>query len=150
LDLLARRLAGLERWEEALEVDREAVRLRPEDGAAHLRLGETLLYAFGRPEDAAEAFRAAGAARTDDPRAPALLGAALNALGRFPEAVSAFEESSRRDPSFMGTHPAARLILEASQRGETWPPRGVVPPTPSDGGPPAPHQSDPPKGFRHP
>jgi tetratricopeptide (TPR) repeat protein len=128
LDLLAKRFAGLERWEEALDAAREAVKLQPEDAAAQIRLGETLLYALGRPEEAIQAFREAAAANPEDPRGPASLGAALNVLGRFPEAAAALEESSRRDPSFFDTHPAARVLLEASQRGEKWPPQGISPP----------------------
>ena len=46
---------------------------------------------------------------------------ALNALGRYEEAVAAFEEALRLDPAALDGLPAARATLEASQRQERWP-----------------------------
>jgi tetratricopeptide (TPR) repeat protein len=119
--LLALRLASLERWEELAAAYREAVRLDPNDAEANWRFGSTLLFALGRPEEALfplqEAVRLAPA--ESPPRLA--LGAALNALGRYAEAVAAFEEALRLDPAALDDHPGSRAVYEASQRGERWP-----------------------------
>src|SRR5258708_23056402 len=48
--LLALRLASLERWEELAAVYREAVRLDPNDPEANWRLGSTLPFPLGKPQ----------------------------------------------------------------------------------------------------
>ena len=128
LGLLADRLASLERWDEAIEVDRESVRMHPDDSLAQRRLGETLLYAVGRSEEALGPLREAVALEPADAQAGASLGTALNALSRFPESVKAFEDAVASDPAFFSRHPAALLTLEASKRGETWPKPTVLTP----------------------
>jgi hypothetical protein len=40
--------------------------------------------------------------------------------------VRAFEDALLAEPSFFTLRPAARRILEASQRGELWPSPGPV------------------------
>jgi tetratricopeptide (TPR) repeat protein len=119
--LLALRLASLERWEELAALYREAVRLRPDDPEANWRLGSTLLFALGKPEEALLPLQEAVRLAPADPQPRLTLGAALNALGRHPEAVAAFEEALRLDPAALNDHPGSRAVYEASQRGERWP-----------------------------
>lgn len=121
LDLLAQRLSSVGKWDEALEVNREAVKVNPSNLEAQLRLGDTLLFALGRAEEALGPLKEASALKADDPRAPASLGAALNAVGSFRESIGAFEEAVRRDPSYLDTHPASRAVRDASSREERWP-----------------------------
>lgn len=119
--LLAFRLASLDRWDEVVVVYREAARLRPGDADAQLRLGAALLLAADRPEDALEPLREAARLRPADPRPHVLLGGAFNALGRHAEAVTAFEEALRIDPEALEGLPASRAALEAARRHEAWP-----------------------------
>lgn len=120
-EVFALRLAALKRWDDVVRVYAETVRLKPEDPEARLRLGSALLQGQGRPEDAIPSFREAIRLKPYDPRPFASLGAALNALGRHAEAAEALAEAQRLDPGYFDNHPAARLILEASRRGERWP-----------------------------
>jgi tetratricopeptide (TPR) repeat protein len=119
--VLAQKLAELSRWEDVVEVDRGALRSNPQDIGAHLRLGEALLYGLNRPKEAAEVLREAARSRPNDARAFGLLGSALSALGQHAEAVAAFEEASRLDPSYFAARPASQLVFDAARRGESWP-----------------------------
>ena len=119
--LLALRLASLERWDELAALYREAVRLGPNDPEANWRLGSTLLFALGKPEEALLPLQEAVRLAPADPQARLTLGAALNALDRHAEAVAAFEEALRLDPAALNDHPGSRAVYEASQRGERWP-----------------------------
>jgi tetratricopeptide (TPR) repeat protein len=128
LGVLARQLANLERWPEAVEVYRALVTESPDDADARLRLGEALLRGVGRAEEAVEVL---GKAIDLGAGAPAYgaLGAALNLLGRHTEALLAFQEAERLEPDFFEYRPAAREIRDASKRGERWPP-DLEPPQP--------------------
>ena len=119
--LLAFRLASLDRWDEVVAVYREAARLRPGDADAQLRLGSALLLAADQPEEALEPLREAFRLRPTDPRPHVLLGDALNALGRHGEAVAAFEEALRLDPEALDGLPAAQAALAACRRQQAWP-----------------------------
>jgi tetratricopeptide (TPR) repeat protein len=128
LGVLARQLANLERWPEAVEVYRELVTESPDDADARLRLGEALLRGVGRTEEAVQVLHEAIDLGADAP-AYGTLGAALNLLGRHTEALAAFEEAERLEPDFFEYRPAAREIRDASRRGERWPP-DLEPPQP--------------------
>ena len=120
-DVLAAKLAALERWEEVVAVYREAA---AEPGAAaetYVRLGRALLHGVGRPEEALPWLRDAARLAPADPDPWGVLGAALAALGRSAEAAAAFDEAVRRDPSWLDTHPASQAIAEAARKGEGWP-----------------------------
>jgi len=121
LAALARRLASVERWDAVVETYRRLVALAPEDPEWRLRLGRALLLGQDEPE---AALAALDACLTLAPLAEAhgWRGFALNALGRFSESVEAFEATSRLDPSFFDSRPAAAQALEASRRGVRWPP----------------------------
>jgi tetratricopeptide (TPR) repeat protein len=119
--VLAVKLAGLRRWEEAVEVYRGAVRARPGDDDAQERLGHALLHLLGRPEEAVGPLQEAIRLRPDRASAHAELGIALAALGRATEAVAAFEQADRLDPGYLESRPAARATLDAARRGQRWP-----------------------------
>lgn len=120
-ELMARRLASLERWDELVEHFREEVALHPERAEAQLRLGSALLFAVDRPEEALDPLREAARLGTDGVEAQVLLGIALNALGRQQEAVAAFEEAERTDPGLGDRRPASRAVYEAARKAERWP-----------------------------
>jgi tetratricopeptide (TPR) repeat protein len=119
--VLAVKLAGLERWDEAVEAYRDAVRARPSDGEAQLRLGHALLHLAGRPAEAIGPLQEAIRLRPDDAAAHVELGTALAALGRASEAVAAFEEGARLDPGYLASRPAAQATFDAARRGQRWP-----------------------------
>jgi tetratricopeptide (TPR) repeat protein len=119
--LLALRLASLERWEALAQCYREAVALDPDNAEAQLRLGTTLLFALGKPEEALGPLREAVRLAPAEAEPSLALGAALNALGRHEDAVGAFEEALRRDPTALDGRPGSREVYAASQRRERWP-----------------------------
>jgi len=119
---LASRLAALQRWEEVAEVYRGAVARRPADGQARLRLGAALLHMQDRAAEAEPVLREAVRLRPEDAEAQVLLGEALARLDRAPEAVAAFEEALRLEPTVLDRRPAARAVYEAARRGQRWPP----------------------------
>ena len=120
---LAARLARLDRWDDVVEVYREGVRRRPEDGVARLRLGTALLHAGAKPAEAEGELRQARRLRPQDADAAGQLALALAAQGRAPEAVAAFEDALRLDPAYLEQRPASRAALDAARRGEAWPPK---------------------------
>jgi Flp pilus assembly protein TadD len=122
--VLAEKLATLGRWEEASGAFEEVVRMRPRDAEARLGLAAAWLYGMGRAEDALAPLGAAADLLPDDPRPWIERGIALVALGRHAEAVTAFEEALRRDPSCLEARPAASEVLEAARDGKTWPETG--------------------------
>ena len=120
-DVLASRLAALDRWEEVVAVHREAA---AEPGAAaqtYVRLGSALLHGVGRPEEAVPWLKEAARLDPVDAEAWGVLGAALSALGRSAEAAAAFDEAALRDPTWLERHPASQAIAEAARKGEAWP-----------------------------
>jgi tetratricopeptide (TPR) repeat protein len=119
--VLAQKLATLGRWEEASGVYADVVRLRPRDAEARLGLAAAWLYGMGRAEDALAPLGEAADLLPDDPRPWIERGIALAALGRYAEAVAAFDDATRRDPSCLEARPAASQVLEAARHGSTWP-----------------------------
>ena len=119
--ILASRLASLDRWGELVELYRSLAQLRPADASAQYHLGSALLLAGGRAEESLAPLREAARLQPEASPPRVLLGVALNALGRYDEAVAAFEEALRFDPTALDGLPAARATFEASQRQERWP-----------------------------
>jgi tetratricopeptide (TPR) repeat protein len=119
--VLAVKLAGLRRWDEVVEVYRDAVRARPADDEAQERLGHALLHLLGRAEEAVGPLQEAIRLRPENASAHAELGTALAALGRAGEAVAAFEEAARLDPGYFESRPAAQATFDAARRGQRWP-----------------------------
>lgn len=100
-------LTGEGRMEDAVEVNREALRLDPNMAEAHYNLGT--LLASGRQFDEASAeFRAAIDLREAYPEAWNNLGAALAMTGDRRGAAAALMRALEQDP----THPGARENLE--------------------------------------
>lgn len=118
---LASRLASLARWDEVVEVYRGAVSRRPGDAQARVRLGAALLHMQDRAAEAEPELREAVRLRPADAEAQALLGNALALLERPAEAVAAFDQALRLDPTVLDRRPAARAVYEAARRGERWP-----------------------------
>lgn len=119
--LLARRLAEQERFDELVELYREDTQERPGDSDVWRRLGAALLFLRSDPAGALPALEEALKLRAEDADTHVLLGVCLNGLGRHPEAVAAFEEAVRLDPEAFDLRPAAKAAFEAAQRGERWP-----------------------------
>lgn len=118
---LARRLAALLRWDEAIQTYRELADERPGEAEWPRRLGSALLFRSGRAAEAEAAFREA--LRRDGARAEtwALLGCALAARGQHAEAVSAFERAEALDAEHLGLRPGLAEVFAAARRGESWP-----------------------------
>ena len=130
-ELLAATLAELGRYAEVVTLFRQAAEAAPGDAAAQLELGSALVHFAGEPDDALLPLQAAVHLRPDDARAYGELGLALHRLGQHAEAVAAFGEAERLDPTYFDDRPAARATYEASKRGQAWPPAdGAAPPQP--------------------
>jgi predicted O-linked N-acetylglucosamine transferase (SPINDLY family) len=87
-------LRELGRGEEAVNAQREVVRLRPEVADGHYQLGN-MLGEGGRWEEAREAYREAIRLQPEEARFWNNYGAALVAVGRLEEAESAYGEAIR-------------------------------------------------------
>lgn len=120
-ELLAFKLIERNRWDEAVDVYRELVRLRPHDPESHLRLGTALLYGQSDPAHAILSFREAGRLKPDDARVHGWIGVALNQLGLYTESLAEFHEAVGQDPDYFDNRAGARESYEASRRGERWP-----------------------------
>ncbi len=120
-ELLARRLVALEKWEELTAHFQEDVRRQPESAVFHFRLGSILFFALGRAEEGLGPLQEAVRLDRGVAEYHATLALALSALGRPPEAAAAFEQALGIDPEVLSERPAARAVLEAARRGESWP-----------------------------
>ena len=119
--IVARRLAALEKWTELAEHFREDVALRPGDAEAHLKLGSALLFGLGRPAEAEAAFSESIRLAPDVALAHAFLALALGASGRSADAAAEFGIALRLDEHVFDHRPAMALAHEAAERGEPWP-----------------------------
>ena len=88
---------------EAAELVRRAVKLRPEDAALQLNLGNAL-KALGKIDDAIEQFRNALTLAPSFPMAHYNLGNAYASVGRHEDAADAFEKSLRLQPADASSH----------------------------------------------
>jgi len=119
--LLSRRLASLERWEELANLLRESVRLDPADADSWERLGALLLYGLGRPAEAVPALDQATHLAPGEAPSRLDLAVALASAGRLPEALAAFDAAEALDPAVFDDRPAARAVREAARAGRRWP-----------------------------
>ncbi|NYH13476.1 tetratricopeptide repeat protein [Paraburkholderia bryophila] len=88
---------------EAAELVRRAVKLRPEDAALQLNLGNAL-KALGQIDNAIEQFRNALTLAPSFPMAHYNLGNAYASQGRHEDAADAFEKSLRLQPDDASSH----------------------------------------------
>lgn len=118
---MARALGTLERWDDALEAYRAALRLDPREADAPRRVGQVLLFALGRPAEAEPYLRQASQARPADVAARVDLARALSALGRHADALAELEAALALDPDALAQRPAAAALFEAARAGRAWP-----------------------------
>ena len=119
--IIARRLASLERWADLAEHLRGDVALHPEDAMARLRLGSTLLFALGRPADASIELAEAVRLAPDSATARGVLAVAQGQSGRPQEAALEFEAALRNDEHLLDHRPAMRAAYKAARMGQAWP-----------------------------
>ena len=119
--IVARRLASLGRWEDLASHFRVDAVLQPLDGEVRLRLGSTLLFALGRPEEAVGELTEAVRLTPDSALAWAALASAQGASGHPKDAAEGFAAALRLDEHLLDDRPAMRAAFEAAQRGEPWP-----------------------------
>lgn len=122
-ELVARHLVVLERWEELDLHLAEDVRLHPESAVFQHRLGSNRLFALGRAEEGLGPLEEAVRLDPENAEYRAIHALALSAQGRPLEAAAEFETALRLDPDVLSSRPAARAVLEAARRGESWPSR---------------------------
>ena len=119
--LLARRLAERERFDELVDLYLEDTHEHPSESEAWRRLGAARLFLRADPAGALPALEEAVKLRSEDAPTHVLLGLCLNTLSRHREAVAAFEEALRLDPEALELRPATRAVFDAARRGEPWP-----------------------------
>jgi tetratricopeptide (TPR) repeat protein len=90
------------RLDEAANVYREALRLRPDDAGAHNNLGATLEQ-LGHADQAAAEYRESLQRAPDSSATHSNLGRALLAMGRPDEAAAELREALRLDPTLTTT-----------------------------------------------
>ena len=103
------------RTAEAIEHFSEAVRLQPNDAAAHFNLG-TALGAQGQIEAAAQQFRTALRLRPGYAAAELNLGKALAYLGHYQDALAHLTEALRLDPNLTDAREAIVQLRAALGR----------------------------------
>ena len=96
---LGNNLTSLERFGDAVESYRHAVRIKPDYVAAHFNMGNAQ-QALGQLGDAAISFRQALRHKPDFADAHLNLGNALKALGRADEAVGCYRNALALKPDF--------------------------------------------------
>lgn len=119
--IVARRLAALDRWEELVEHFRGDVAMHPLDAEMRQKLGSTLLFALGRPQEAVVELAEAVRLAPDSALARALLALAQGVSGGLKDAADGFEAALRLDEHLLDHRPAMGAAYEAARRGEAWP-----------------------------
>ena len=99
----ANQLAGLGRVREAINLYREALRMKPDYAEAHNNLGNALA-SIGQHAQAAEQYREALRLKPDYPIAHSNLGNALTADGKVGEAIGHYEEAVLALPASPHVH----------------------------------------------
>jgi len=119
--IIARRLASLERWADLAEHLRGDVALHPGDASARLRLGSTLLFGLGLSDEALVELGEAVRLAPDSATARGLLAVAQGASGRPEAAAVEFAAALRLDEHLLDHRPAMQAAYEAARIGQTWP-----------------------------
>jgi non-specific serine/threonine protein kinase len=116
LELKASFLSTPELFERSLALAERAIALRPDDAAAHVQRGDTLL-AMNRPDEAVAALQLGVKLHPDRASAHGSLARAYwLGKGRVNDAIREFEETLRLNPQAGYTH--LQLALLYSLRGE--------------------------------
>ena len=100
---------------EALNANKTAVILSPQDAQVHYNLGITLKE-LGRLDEAETSYRKAIALQPDNAQAHNNLGLTLEALGRLDEAEASSRQAIALQPSYTEAHNNLGLTLEALGR----------------------------------
>ena len=100
---------------EALNANKTAVILSPQDAQVHYNLGITLKE-LGRLDEAEASYRQAIALQPDNAQAHNNLGLTLEALGRLDEAEASSREAIALQPSYAEAHNNLGLMLKALGR----------------------------------
>lgn len=98
-NLVGMGLALQDRWPEAVEAFRQAVRLRPDFVEAHNNLGFALAT-LGKSPEAIKAYQQAIKIKPDYATAHYNLGFTYEAVGKLPEAVGAFKQATQLSPGW--------------------------------------------------
>ncbi len=108
-------LGATGRKSEALDANKTAVALSPQDTEAHSNLGLTL-QELGRLDEAEASYNQAIALKPDFAEAHYNLGVTLKELGRLDEAEASYNQAIASKPDFAEAHYNLGLILQALDR----------------------------------
>jgi serine/threonine-protein kinase len=110
------RTAAEQALQKAVTIQREAVRLKPDDEAAHIVLGNVLCDVAHDYTAAIAEFREAIRLKPDDTLAHRNLGIALRNQGKLDEAIAEFREAIRLEPDDARAHNSLGLALAKYRR----------------------------------
>jgi len=108
-------LGATGRKSEALDANKTAVALSPQDTEAHSNLGLTL-QELGRLDEAEASYNQAIALKPDYAEAHYNLGVTLKELGRLDEAEASYNQAIASKPDFAEAHYNLGLMLQALDR----------------------------------
>jgi serine/threonine protein kinase/tetratricopeptide (TPR) repeat protein len=98
------RAAAEKALQKAVTIQREAIRLRPDEPGAHLGLGHVLCHVAHDYTAAIAEFREAIRLKPDSPTAHADLGNALHSQGKLDGAVAKYREAIRLKPDYAAAY----------------------------------------------
>ncbi len=116
LSLRGDRAAAEKALQKAVTIQREAIRLRPDDGVAHLGLGAVLCDVAHDYAAAIVEFREVIRLQPNDAASRRNLGIALCGQGKVDEAVAAYREAIRLRPEYAEAH--SHLGVALRQQGK--------------------------------
>ncbi|MCK4651579.1 MAG: tetratricopeptide repeat protein [Methanosarcinales archaeon] len=102
-------------YNKAIEYCREAIRINPDNAAAHYNLG-VLLDNSERYDEAEKEYREAIRIDPDYVAAHSNLGVLLNNSERYDEAEKEYREAIRIDPDYVAAHSNLGVLLDNSER----------------------------------
>ncbi|MGD0077610.1 MAG: tetratricopeptide repeat protein [Sedimentisphaerales bacterium] len=93
----------LGRWQEAIEADKQAIKIKPGFAEAHCNLGNAYRE-LGRYRDAIESYKQAIRIKPDDALAHSNLGVAYGNLGRYQDEIESYKQAIRINPDYALAH----------------------------------------------